>query len=301
MIDYILDPSGDVILTLEWYLEKDKSLPGSEKPTSPTHGPNDPRTDTPDRAKGKDRSENKNPEPQFTTFQLSSSHLILASPVFKAALTGGWEEGRMNNGKRHIRAEGFDLEAMKIVLDAVHCRNRQIPKTVTLEMLAKIATVVDYYAVHEAMGLFGPIWVEHLLKVENLPSTIIGCMNRQRREAFDTILHDLETYRSVLLDNKGCPNEVCSTLQLGTLTRTMYELKIIGSSSEECFHSFSLQEVEYKIQAISCPSWKSDSNRRHCCKTETNLNTLKEAIVACIRGKMKGLQLADFASPPSFA
>ena len=104
------------------------------------------------------------------TFRVSSRHLILASPVFKAQLTGGWKEGQpATNGEYQITAEGWEVDAMVIFLEALHCRYLKIPKTVTLELLAKIAAIVDYYATHEAMHLLYPLWMEHLRATTPLP------------------------------------------------------------------------------------------------------------------------------------
>ncbi len=50
---------------------------------------------------------------------------------------------------------------MTVVLNAIHGHYRQIPTKVTLDMLAKIASIVDYYAVYETI-LLGLIWIDHL-------------------------------------------------------------------------------------------------------------------------------------------
>lgn len=168
--DHILDPCGDVVLTLEWFLypeEEQLPTPETEERASVTHKPTTSQTWSPKRVKWKDRGETQEsdaPKRQCTTFRLSSHHLIRSSPAFKALLTGDPEWARRNR-KLLIEAEQFyDPEAMKVVLDVVHSRSRQIPKTVSLELLAKISKIVSSYAIHEAMELVAPAWVEHLLK-----------------------------------------------------------------------------------------------------------------------------------------
>ncbi|KAK4153670.1 hypothetical protein C8A00DRAFT_15107 [Chaetomidium leptoderma] len=147
MCDYTMDPSGDVVLTL-----KTPNAPlaiwdaGDTEPTAsttPSDGP--------------------------VTFLVSSRHLILASPVLKAMLTGGWDEGAANNGQRQIRAEDWDAEALEIVMNVLHNHYRSVPKMVTLKLLAKIALIVDYYEVHEALQMMASMWIHALRK--SLPNS----------------------------------------------------------------------------------------------------------------------------------
>jgi hypothetical protein len=98
-------------------------------------------------------------------YYVSSRHLMLASPWFQRALTeGGWSEsGRSDNDERfHITAEDWDADAFLILINAFHLRNKQVPRTVSLEMLAKIAVLVDYYDCGEAIELYANIWVDEL-------------------------------------------------------------------------------------------------------------------------------------------
>ncbi|KAK3350291.1 hypothetical protein B0T25DRAFT_505739 [Lasiosphaeria hispida] len=91
-------------------------------------------------------------------FRVSSQNLIQASHWFKTALTGSWTE----NSDRSVSAEGWDPEAMDIVLRAVHNRTGTIPRKVTLEMLCKIAVLVDYYGLHDALHFFCAVWIDLL-------------------------------------------------------------------------------------------------------------------------------------------
>ena len=45
---------------------------------------------------------------------------------------------------------------MEIVLRAIHDQHRKAPKTVSLDMLAQIEIIVDYYEVHETVELIAP-------------------------------------------------------------------------------------------------------------------------------------------------
>ena len=168
-----MDSSGDAILTLKlpndalvvWVNE----IPVTEEMNSPSSTRNDVEQASAEDSTEQDMKEEKTASSDSVTFRVSSRHLILASPVFKAALTGGWKEADASNGELQISAEDWDTKAMTVVLNAIHGHYRRVPTMVTLEMLAKIAIIVDYYAVHEAMQLLGPIWIDHLRK--SLPTT----------------------------------------------------------------------------------------------------------------------------------
>lgn len=134
MCNNTVDPDGDVILKLEY--------------------PNDPFA----LESGSASTRNQSP----VTFRVSSRHLALASPVFKSALTGGWKETVKTDGEHQINSQGWDTTALGIFLMAIHCQYRQVPRSLELEMLAKVAVIVDYYAAHQAIEILSPIWINTL-------------------------------------------------------------------------------------------------------------------------------------------
>ncbi|KAF2117945.1 hypothetical protein BDV96DRAFT_517779 [Lophiotrema nucula] len=93
-------------------------------------------------------------------YLVSSRHLMLASPWFQRALTReGWTESdRDADGRYCIRTSGWDSNALLILLNILHLRNRRVPRLLSLETLAKIAVLVDYYECAEAVDLFGDVW-----------------------------------------------------------------------------------------------------------------------------------------------
>ncbi|KAH7176960.1 hypothetical protein EDB81DRAFT_707713 [Dactylonectria macrodidyma] len=104
--------------------------------------------------------EGTNVPPVEIRMQLSSRHLILASPFFRKMLGGPWQEGTSGSVKlREITASGWDEEALVIVLDAIHGHHRDVPKSLDLETLAKIAVIVDYYGCTEAMEPYVRPWI----------------------------------------------------------------------------------------------------------------------------------------------
>ncbi|KAK0719188.1 hypothetical protein B0H67DRAFT_532801 [Lasiosphaeris hirsuta] len=97
------------------------------------------------------------------TFRVVSQNLIQTSRVFKATLTGRWKEGLLTeDGGNDLEAEGWDSEAMRIVLSAIHHRTRDIPRRVTLVMLCKITVLVEYYELHDIMYFFLDLWIHSL-------------------------------------------------------------------------------------------------------------------------------------------
>ncbi|KAJ5380827.1 uncharacterized protein N7496_003255 [Penicillium cataractarum] len=94
--------------------------------------------------------------------QVSAKHLMFASPVFKRLLTGGWKESIVyfQKGSVEITAEDWDIEALMIVLRAIHGQNNDIPRKLTLEMLAKVAVIADYYECREPLVFLEDMWIE---------------------------------------------------------------------------------------------------------------------------------------------
>ncbi|KAJ5801629.1 uncharacterized protein N7518_003697 [Penicillium psychrosexuale] len=105
------------------------------------------------------------------SIQVSAKHLIFASSVFKSILTGAWKESitYMEKGSVEITAESWDFEALLIVLNAIHGKYHQIPQNLTLEMLAKVAVIVDYYDCKETVYIMKDIWIGNLK--EKIPTT----------------------------------------------------------------------------------------------------------------------------------
>ncbi|KAG2417468.1 hypothetical protein HFD88_008687 [Aspergillus terreus] len=144
---HVLDPDGDVVIVLVKSTKNratDASLNGS-----------------PD-----DESKEENPEekPQGVRIRVSSKHLALASPYFKRMLGPNWEEGKSLRaaGSTSITATDFDLGALLVVLNAIHGRQDHLPRKLSLEMLAKVAVVVDYYQCHGVVDMAKELWINNL-------------------------------------------------------------------------------------------------------------------------------------------
>ena len=55
-----------------------------------------------------------------------------------------------------------DPEALIILMHAIHGKTRKVPRTVALNTLVRLATLVDLYRLHEAVELFSDTWVKNL-------------------------------------------------------------------------------------------------------------------------------------------
>ncbi|KAG6001424.1 hypothetical protein E4U43_001322 [Claviceps pusilla] len=111
-------------------------------------------------------------------FKVSSKHLILASPVFKAMLCGHWKEsilltkmGRTQDTRTSNSQDGalpeitttqWDKRAFLILLNIFHGRNHSVPVRVDLHVLVNISIMVDYYKCHDSTAFFASLWMAHL-------------------------------------------------------------------------------------------------------------------------------------------
>ena len=89
------------------------------------------------------------------SFLVSSHVMRLASPVWKAMLTGGFAESR----KAVISLEEDDPDALLIVLLAAHLQHRQLPKELTFDQIVKLAVICDKYDTATVVRPFLHQWI----------------------------------------------------------------------------------------------------------------------------------------------
>lgn len=108
--------------------------------------------------------EPESPEEPIVKYLVSSRHLALASRYFSAKLSGPWIEASVKHidGCYHMDATDWDSEALLILMHVIHGKTRSVPRHIDLEMLAKLAVLVDYYDCHEAIEIYCPLWVGSL-------------------------------------------------------------------------------------------------------------------------------------------
>ncbi|KAK7403797.1 hypothetical protein QQX98_010439 [Neonectria punicea] len=95
--------------------------------------------------------------------QVSSQHLILASPVFKQMLQGPWKKRSSSTTLSSlISTSEWDSKAFMILLDIIHGHHWDVPKSLDLEMLTKFAVIVDYYQCYEIVDIFVDSWLRDM-------------------------------------------------------------------------------------------------------------------------------------------
>lgn len=98
---------------------------------------------------------------------VSSKHMVLVSPVFKAMLQwSSFKEGYSTkaHGKVEVPLPDDDPDAMRILVDIVHCHHKDVPRKVKLSLLTHLAILVDKYRLHEAVQIYSDMWISQAKK-----------------------------------------------------------------------------------------------------------------------------------------
>ncbi len=179
---HIFDPRGDLLLVLSKQSDPSDLPNDAETPQDPNvavvGNENKIQGGTQDGDEGEGRSttpaEDPAPETEFgesghdETIKIhmlvSSRHMMLASPVFRAMLDGNFKEGcdLTSNGKVQVPLTDDDPAAFAIVLNIIHGHNRRVPREVDLELLTEISILVDKYQMVEVVEFFAESWIEGL-------------------------------------------------------------------------------------------------------------------------------------------
>ncbi|EDN93930.1 hypothetical protein SS1G_09797 [Sclerotinia sclerotiorum 1980 UF-70] len=164
----VLDSDGDVVLVLDLKEPVSEVVVDAESTDSPEHemsadAPSEDVIDTTSADspfKPSTVSTSPTTEPKKIRFVVSSRHMMLASPVFKAMLRGSFQEGLKlkEAGKVEIPLPDDDCAAWNILLNIIHGRYMAIPLQLKLQVMTQIAVLVDKYRMHEVVYLFLPTW-----------------------------------------------------------------------------------------------------------------------------------------------
>ncbi|KAF4956613.1 hypothetical protein FGADI_3765 [Fusarium gaditjirri] len=159
-ISYDIDPKGDIELILV-KPNKQNIVPEN------LHCPDDPQAqEFPNppclgryQVLGELYANGENAPDVEVRMRVSSRHLTFASRTFRAMLEGPWKEGDSSLGPvRQISAKDWDAFALAIVMDSIHGRHDGIPTQITDGLLARIATIVEYYECREATHFNYQVW-----------------------------------------------------------------------------------------------------------------------------------------------
>ncbi|CAG7562048.1 unnamed protein product [Fusarium equiseti] len=83
-------------------------------------------------------------------FHVSSTHLILSSPVFASMLNGRWKESQRNSEDRYeIITSGWGAEALFIFLNIIHGHHRFIANHIDFNNIVGLALICDFYKCQE--------------------------------------------------------------------------------------------------------------------------------------------------------
>ncbi|RBQ65894.1 hypothetical protein FVER53590_13411 [Fusarium verticillioides] len=102
-------------------------------------------------------------------YRVSSAHLMLASPVFRAMLDGPFKESsRDEDGRFEVKTSECSAQALLILLDIIHGHHRDVPKTMEFSLLTEMAILVDYYECHEIVEMFAENWIASTIQEEEI-------------------------------------------------------------------------------------------------------------------------------------
>ncbi|KAF1960014.1 hypothetical protein CC80DRAFT_582286 [Byssothecium circinans] len=100
-------------------------------------------------------------------------------------------DGPKRDGKYYLVAKDLDEKALEIFFNIIHNKGSRVPGRITLDMLAKIAVMVDYYDCAHAVGRYPTDWSHAFgkLPISSMRETIlwicVGLIFRQK-ERFAT-------------------------------------------------------------------------------------------------------------------
>ncbi|KAI2612176.1 uncharacterized protein GGS25DRAFT_474095 [Hypoxylon fragiforme] len=154
-----LDPDGDVLLTLH-----NPAAPFAVWVNRTLLPPPPPHSDSQHVSAKTDDDGSLSAKKPDVRFLLSSKHLSLASDYFKRMFRSPWKESSadLSTGYHHVDAKDWDPDALLILMQILHCQNAAVPTSVDLEMLAKLAVLVDYYRCHDATTIWVKTWIPNV-------------------------------------------------------------------------------------------------------------------------------------------
>lgn len=95
--------------------------------------------------------------------QVSSKHLMLASPVFRAMFGPHLLEGQqLKDGQAIFDLPDDNPKASAIVMVAIHQFSYKVPDRLYLRSLTELSILVDKYQVPAAIKRYGQPWLEEL-------------------------------------------------------------------------------------------------------------------------------------------
>lgn len=96
-------------------------------------------------------------------YLVASKCLQLGCSYFRKLFSGEWRDTIEKKGGMFIvNAEEWDQQAIYALMNIIHCQGKKVPNTVSIENLAKVAAVVDYYGCHAAARFHARSWIRSI-------------------------------------------------------------------------------------------------------------------------------------------
>jgi hypothetical protein len=136
-----IDPSGDTLLILP--INKGPATePSTEASTEPSLA-------------------ESTEQPAEKQFLCSQKHLTFASRRASKIFSSNFKEAsKEDDGFYHWKFEDiFDAEAFELVLNIIHGKTRNVPRAVSLNLLAAVASIVDDLECHDTLAFFSQGWI----------------------------------------------------------------------------------------------------------------------------------------------
>jgi hypothetical protein len=100
--------------------------------------------------------------------RVSSYHLSLTSPVLSSQLEVSRSQPttRARRPANDIYLTGWDAKALATVLNIIHSKNFQVPRTVDFDFFTHVAAIVHHFQCVEAAQLLSELWLASFEKDE---------------------------------------------------------------------------------------------------------------------------------------
>lgn len=158
-------------------------------------------------------------------------------------------------GSVEIETRHWGVEALLLLLRIFHCQLSDLPKTITLELLANLCTLIDYYECHSILGFVSERWYQSQYMVTSLGNTsLVPLMSNGTSEVTLIQLERLIDQRQMMLFlwvtwvfNKPNAFLACSSFLISTIDGPLTSLglplpsTITGKQSHGTYLTFEAQ------------------------------------------------------------
>ncbi|TGO38694.1 hypothetical protein BHYA_0069g00130 [Botrytis hyacinthi] len=171
----IVDPDGDLILLLNSNISSSSKSDDyfSTDPEAVNTSDDDILSESKITRSVEVKLSDDEPSPTYhDRLLVSSKHMSLGSPVFRAMLQGEFKEAvtLKTVGKLEVPLPDDHPSAMKILINIIHGRMNMVPLNIELELFTQIAILVDKYQCRETLRFLFPVWKNGLSDTFSEPS-----------------------------------------------------------------------------------------------------------------------------------